>query len=108
MQKFCAVAARRGQGVAGRVGDIFSPHGAAEFPADNVSGDVIKDGRQTEPPEAMTFRRARPVCHIRSGGVVLSLNASAALITTQDGLVLRSADLTGRQTEAGVSGTLCI
>ena len=49
---------------------------------------VVEDGRQIEPAPADHLEMGE--CQSWLGAVVLSLNASAALITTKAGLVIRS------------------
>jgi hypothetical protein len=73
--------------------DILDRHGGAQLLADDIAGELVEHGRQVEPAPADHLEIGEvglPELVGRSGLVVLSLNASAALITMKAGLAIRS------------------
>jgi hypothetical protein len=84
------VAARCLQGQLEGLRHIVRPHGRAQLPGDDVAGVVVEDGRQIEPAPADDLEVGESVCHSWFGAVVGSWKASAALMTTKAGLVIRS------------------
>ena len=62
-----------------------------ELPGDDVAGEVVKDRGQVEPAPTDDLEVGEVgLPELVGRAVVLSLNSSAALITTKAGLVIRS------------------